>query len=282
MKKFLRDTSFVFLFTLPILFLFDKYAVKLSKNVYTEKLAYISSHGSQIKTLLLGNSVAENSFNLLELGDSVYCLAINGRYMYYDIILLERTIHNFENLTTILYPLHYNFYTYPASDYKEYIYSYYKFMHIATPPYTTIFYTSAILTNHFHHSHKPLPDSLRGTDLFTTTWNGQQNKDIPAQSGFDTCLIYMREMARICMERNVRFIVFTPPFPDLYINSCSPQGIANLSRIIDSVRVYHPVEYINYMNHPDFREKHLYANWNHLNKDGATLFAQQVAQDFGL
>ena len=68
---------------------------------------YMETKSDGIKTLLLGNSLIENSINPQILGDSVFDLAISGRWIYYDVKLLERYIPKMTNLNQVIFGMGY-------------------------------------------------------------------------------------------------------------------------------------------------------------------------------
>ncbi len=70
--------------------------------------------------------------------------------------------------------------------------------------------------------------------------------------------------------------------PDTYINYMSEEGRNNLQLIADAVKDKYPMAYKNYLTDADYRNDSLYLDWNHLNHEGATLFAQRVKEDFDL
>ena len=55
-----------------------------------------------------------------------------------------------------------------------------------------------------------------------------------------------------------------------------------MESIIDSVRLYYPIEYKNYMNDEEFRADSIYFDSSHLNSIGADMFAKRIKLDFNL
>ena len=94
--------------------------------------------------------------------------------------------------------------------------------------------------------------------------------------------LYLTQLAKVCYDKNIRFIAVTCPCAKSYVKNTRKQGIQNLYAMIDSVRAYYPIEYYNYLNDPEFREDSLYYNCSHLNSEGADMFAIRLKHDLGL
>ena len=69
---------------------------------------------------------------------------------------------------------------------------------------------------------------------------------------------------------------------EYFFSSTCEQGIKNLYDLVDSVSVYYPIEYFNYLNDQEFRADSLYYNCSHLNTIGADKFAIRLKEDLGL
>lgn len=292
MKHFLQDFFLSSLFFIVILIIADIF-IPLPKNNYSIKRDYLEAHHNEITTLVIGNSLAEKGFDTHVLGSGAYCFAISGRSLYYDNKLMEQYLSSLNNLKTVILVLHYNLHSFQCLEgdrkkgAKEYIYNYYRYFKISwdTFPYGYLF-RSAVLTDNFHHpfnTKKQLCDEI-GNTLIDNIWDGVSDKTAnpPNQQDVDKCIKSISSMAGMFDKRGIRFIIVTPPFPDLWIEGCTDQGIKNLSYIIDSINNNYPIEYKNYLTDSEFRNDSLYCDWNHLNSFGATLFAQRVKDDFGL
>lgn len=288
MKRFITDIIFTLLFVAFFSFLYGS----LERNAYTEKYSYFIEHQNGIKTLVMGNSLAEMSFNTGELGDSAWCFAISGRALYYDAELLNQHLRNMQNIQSVVLLLHYNLMTDVLLDpdlsirKDYYIYNNYKHLHIPlnTFPYGWIF-RSALLSNQIHYNNTSAINRydehgyLRNDYVYS---GGKEKDNPPFQKNEGNAIAYLTKMSKTCFECGVRFIVVTPPFSDAWLEGCTKEGVENLTHITDSVNYLFPLEYKNYMKDSMFRNDSLYCNWNHLNHRGATLFAQRVKCDFGL
>ena len=228
-------------------------------------------------------------------GDNAWCFAINGRALYYDAELLKRLLPDMQNLRTIVLLLHYNLHTDVLCDselvtHKDYyIYYNYRYLHLPDNTFPDGWlYRSAILSGQMHKENNSSTICNEFGNTFSDFYydsNKQDDNSIynpPHQMNVDNCIKYLTNMAKTCAEHEVRFIVVTPPFPNTWLKGCTDQGISNLTMITDSVNMLFPLEYKNYMQDSMFRNDSLYCNWNHLNRFGATLFAQRVKEDFGL
>lgn len=286
MKRFIRDVLFTMLFIALADYLYGAFV----KNNYSVKYAYITHHSNAIKTLVMGNSLAETGFNTSILGDSAWCFAISGRTLNYDSELLKCLLPTMQNLRTIILPLHYNLHAsvllYPnLEDRKFHIYYNYRYFHVPVNAFPDGWlYRSALLSNQLHRKNNgEVSFDKHGNMLVDKYYDGSvQDYNPPHQMNVDKGVEYLTIMAKTCAEYGIRFIVITPPFPDTWLKGCTEEGIKNLTMIADSVNQLFPLEYKSYLQDSTFRNDSLYSNWNHLNKYGATLFARQVKEDFGL
>jgi hypothetical protein len=94
--------------------------------------------------------------------------------------------------------------------------------------------------------------------------------------------LYLTQLAKICYDNNIRFVAVTCPCADVFVNNTRNQGIRNLYDLVDSVAVYYPIEYYNYLDDEEFRADSIYYNCSHLNSLGADKFALRLKKDLGL
>lgn len=306
MERFLKSILFGSVSFLVLALAVEFYQAKVV-NVYTYKSKYMENNSHDIKTLLLGNSLMENSINPHLLGDSVFDLAISGRWIYYDYKLLERYISEMGNLRHVVFGMGYAFpfqgsYHFPEADKSwsnRYKYYYEKHMNIRydRPPY---YYWFGILNGHVNIT--SLRDGYEFLDIDPNGYIGYQ--PIIGQAGMEWKILhnidpnvihnphadeqigeykgYLKEMARLCKQHKVRFIVFTPPCHDSYIENVRQEGIDILHGMIDEIRVEYPIDYVDYLQDEDFRADSLFFDCSHLNSIGADMFALRVKKDFGL
>lgn len=309
MKRFLALVligCFVFISIAIVIELYQAKAV----NSYSYKYNYMEEKSDGIKTLLLGNSLMENSINPHFLGDSVFDLAISARWIYFDVKLLEKYISKMTNINQVVFGMGYaipfhSSYHFPGQD-KDYAdnqkYKYEKYMNIRydRPPY---YYWFGFLNGRIRmKTLKTLHDDCTFLQKDTLGYIGydcligQQDGNWRSIQNIDPSIIfnphaceqikeytgYLKEMARLCQQYDVRFIVITPPCHDSYIANVRQEGLDILHGMIDEIRAEYPIEYIDYLQDEGFRADSIYFNCSHLNSIGADMFALRVKKDFGL
>lgn len=263
-----------------------------SDNTFSFKYSYMETRSSEIKTLLLGHSLFEESFNSNVFGDSTFNLAICGRVSFYDVKLLENYIDRMLNLKVVLFPIHYaldNPCEYYDSNGKEsYVYLYYKYMKIQTPNEMQLYYRPK-LTFQWEKKNSGV---MLGVDTIDASGyamlSDKKTKIYPpserqyTQAHSDELCNNLRRIAQLCQEHQVRFIAVTPPATNIYLTYITPDGINRINDIIKSIQEVYPIEYYNYLSDSAFRCDSLYFDATHLSHQGATLFAQRVKEDFNL
>lgn len=215
-------------------------------------------------------------------------MAEPSRILYYDKEILVRNIHFMPNLKVVIYPMLYQidngaFFT--QDGFREYSVKEYKRTMGIKAPYEFRWVSDKptlgeILSIHHFASNREC-DSLG----YITMGDGfSDTKDyIDIVVNEDSIVAMLSTMAKTCDERGIRFIVVMEPCTNTF-NSQSVDSIrlAMIDRIIDSVREKYPMEYHDYLNHPDFRSIEMFHSQTHLNHKGATIFAQRIKEDCGL
>ncbi len=267
-------------------------------NKYSYKYNYVKGNPA-IKTLLIGHSHFENSINPYMMGDSVFDFAISGRrWIYWDMKLAEQLFPTMPNLKTVIFPLgyrmpyespHYIEHSVFGMDYNLYMYS--RYMHC---PYDVfpdnIKYQSALLSNRMGVKYW---QSIEVDSLGYEKVEGMRDlwdEDFPinfyegeiAAKCYQEFIEYFIQLAKVCYDNDIRFVVITCPCADLYLAKIREQGIKQLYDLIDSVAAHYPIEYYNYMDDAEFRADSLYFNCSHLNSSGADKFAIRVKNDLKL
>lgn len=268
-------------------------------NAYTYKYNYVKDNPG-IKTLLIGHSHFENSINPYLMGDSIFNFAISGRrWIYWDVKLAERLIPTMPNLETVIFPLGYemlyespHYGTYEEIEELEYAYDYSKYMHVYYDRLPkSIYFRSALLCNRMGPKYfKPEDvDSLGYARLNGTMRAEEEDEDETIvrlterdRLCYEEFRNYFTEMARICYDNHVRFVVVTCPCADRYMSCTCEEGLQNMYDLIDSVQKQYPVEYFDYLTDSEFRADSLYFNMTHLNVKGADALAKRVKEDIGL
>ena len=306
MRKFLTLASISCMVFLSVALFIEFYQAKVV-NTYSYKREYMDKNSDAIKTLLLGNSLMENSINPHLMGDSVFDLAISGRWIYYDVKLLERYITKMSNLQQVIFGMGYSIpfhssHHFPEED-KDWTdnekYKYEKYMSIRydRPPY---YYWFGFLNGRIKL--KTLRDDIGLLQQDTlgycgyyhligrlnTNWKDPYNIDPNiiynphAKEQIVEYTGYLKDMAKLCQQYNIRFIVITPPCHDLYNVNVRQEGLDVLHGMINEIRAEYPVEYVDYLQDEGFRADSLYHDCAHLNNIGADMFALRVKKDFGL
>lgn len=294
MKRFCRDIAITLAFGI-IVALGLEVQTRLSylDNTYSFKYRYMETNASKIKTLLLGHSLFEESFNSNVIGDSTFNLAICGRVSFYDVKLLEKYLDSMVNLKVVLFPIHYALdnpcdYFGDRRGKETYVYHYYKYMKIETPGSMHLYYLPK-LTYQWEKKRSgmmPGADSIddSGYCKLQDYWEGiyPPSKRRYTQAYSDAFCNNLQTIAHMCFDRQIRFIAVTPPATEVYLSYTTPDGIRLLYDIVESVRKTYPIEYHNYLTDLSFRSDSLYHDCIHLNHNGATKFALRVKEDFAL
>lgn len=306
MKRFIKDIVLVvcLLFTLLLIceiFIFP-YA---SKNIYNYKFNYAKTNANKIAILLMGNSYFENSINPYYLGDSVFDMAVEARWIYYDKELLNYFVPKMNKLKTVIFPMGYKipfFYSHHFynSDIeiinKSMDYVHEKFMHVwydRTPEkyFRYLYILNGVTSGNRLFSNNVYCDSLGYTCLTghcNDNWKNEQNINVNvinnkyAREQVAEYTNYLKDMAKICQMYNVRFIVVTPPCHDSFNENVRQTGLDILYGIIEEVSAEYPIEYMDYLLDKEFRADSIYHDCSHLNSIGANLFALRIKKDFGL
>lgn len=268
------------------------------QNNYSYKYSYVKNN-SAIKTLLIGHSQFENGINPYLMGDSIFDFAISGRrWIYWDVKLAEQLFHTMPNCKTVIFPLAYempyeSWHYRPISEYDiDYAYNYAKHMHVYYDRFPEKFvYASALLNNKMNFEKmvdiavNPLGYDSITVGVFhenlmkpdTNVYRGETSKLC-----YREYCAYLKQLAKICYDNDIRFIVVTTPCANCYVQNTREEGIRNLYALIDSVRQYYPIEYYNYIADDDFRSDSLFFDGYHLNSYGADKFAIRLKRDIKL
>lgn len=294
MRKFLCD---LFLTTTvsSLLFVVLEIAICKTPTELSYKHWYMTEKAEKIEILILGNSLASNSFNPHVFGNNVFNAATSGRRQYYDVKILKKYALQMTNLETVMLPLHICMYVEPESPFSNYPYA--RYMGITSD--NNLLYFSALYTGRMiYKSLIPihilpyveeegiLIDSIGYWPTFHV-WDGH-SINIPiktyeeAMQSKDMFYDQLKEMAEECDSLGVRLICFIPPALDVFTNRIDPRIHDTVSAIMDRLCRMHNVEYKSYFYDSTFQITRIYADEIHLNNSGATLFAQRVKEDFNL
>lgn len=306
MKKFLSVASITIGMFGIIMFISELWIIPHIPNTYNQKYNYVLEHQDEISILLMGNSYFENSLNPTSLNDSAFDFAISGRWIYWDKELLKHFVPQMQNLHTVIFPMGYRWAFEPSPHIKQsgksaseflytQIYPYEKYMHIWYDRVPDKYLQWLAILN------RTSEYSIFSAKRHAKDWNGHfpfigQSPCWKTEQQVEPGIVnnphitesiaeytkYMQDMAKLCHEHNVRFIVVTPPCHDSFVENTRPEGIATLHQIIEDVRKEYPIEYKDYLQDSAYRADSLYFNCSHLNSIGATKFGAQIKADFNL
>lgn len=290
MKHFLQDILWTLLFGCVVILPGEIISVG-KQDPLAYQHSYMDANPSRIKTLVLGHSQTANAFNTHELGDSAFCAATPSRVIYFDLLLLRKYIDRLPNLKAVIYPMHYSFENaclfYSNQGMQEVItYRHAKYMRLHTDRYPTIWFLSksAFLSGQLRVGNLTIDDNT--DSLGYAPWKGGatgwRSEDDVKQIRQEEFTRDLTEMARLCHEQGVRLIVITCPFSNAALEHVTEEGVKNMYDVVERVNKRYPIEYRSYLAAPNLRDDSLYHDWSHLDRHGATLFANQVKKDFGL
>ncbi|MBP3762837.1 MAG: hypothetical protein J6I49_03035 [Bacteroidales bacterium] len=283
LSTFLRDTLFTLLLTAIVAtgvasVPYDKARL----NNYAYKHHYMETHAEEIKVLLLGNSYFEYSVNPHLLGDSVFDLATAARYPHYDVELLRRYAPSMSNLRVCLFPLA-ALQGYPERFRLPCARDHYLYMGIDPPEEWGDMGNLNAYSRQFSFRNlrsRMECDSIGYQSEGTATTGKRVTIDTDSNY-FAICTAYLTELARICHERHVRFVLVTPPHCNHLVDRSNGGKLTDgLEAVVAAVQSRYPAEYLNYID--QMQADSLYYDAMHLNHTGASEFARRLKDDLGL
>lgn len=290
MRLFLKDILITLTIGIVLTIPFEVFYSHKS-NMMTYQYSYMENHPDRIKTLILGHSQSAFGINPHAMGDSTFNLAVLGRVIHFDVLLLKKYIGSMHNLKAVIYPMHYTFsggcgFYEKTISRNTTIFAHARFMKLPNDQYPiqSVLSFSTMLSDHFswkkYADTPPYIDTLGYTKIQgCSDWMAS---NVMMQVGQESFTQDLAEMAALCHKHGVRLVVVTFPMKERALNLTTPAGIQNLYNVIAEVQKHYPVEYRNYMGDDLLSPDSLYYDCTHFNHTGATLFAQRVKQDFGL
>lgn len=307
MKKFVRDFVYIL-----ILILIGIYVIEILlnnvQNEYSYKHKYLQEHKDDISILILGHSHTAWGINPHFL-DSAFNAAIAARPLYYDTKLAEKWIPNMSNLKVLIISHGYDFpwgffnlHNWEEEEWKKNtIYMHYKYMGIpfVETPNDYLLHTALFSSHLAKESFRNEELGIGTYDSLGFIWRGkaihecddwQENDKIHINNiGADSLykyvqeyIMYLRDIAKICENNNVRLIAVTTPCHKSYLEQTNKIGMQTLYDVIDSVKINYPIEYYNYLSDEEFRADSFYYDCSHLNYIGAKHFTKRLKKDLGL
>lgn len=298
MKNFLWHILWGGCLFLVLFFFIESVIIPNIPNEYSYKYDYINARSDEISILLIGNSYFENSVNPNIIGDSCFDLASSGRWIGYDHQLIERFVPKMQNLHTVIYPLGYKipFIGYYPESWSSVDFYHEKYMHVYYDHFPYNFYRWFAIKYSDRIGFKPWGRTFAPTWKGDLLCEGHTNENWKNEQNISPEIINLHEVnqnianykehltdiARICNQNNVRFIVVTPPCHDSFNDNVRREGIDTIFSIVEDVRKLNPLEYKSYLFDDEFRADSLYYNCSHLNRIGANKFALRLKEDFDL
>ena len=297
MKRFLTDILLTLLLGVLIVLPVEVWLAK-EPSALARQYDYLENNPSDIKTLILGHSQTAAGLDARELGDSAINLSYSGRIIYFDRLILEKYINRMDNLRTVVYPMHYSFsgamrFFAGGGGKASFLYDYRHQMHLFPWRYAaegllsySQFLSGLVGINQLDFGEKQ-SSSVEKEETYGfapltghADWRNEYDLIQTRQDDFEEDLM---AMAKLCAERDVRFVVIVCPFTDEALAKVTEAGRQNMQDVIDRTRTQYPVEYHNYLADEQFRhDTALFYDWSHLNSEGAKVFTQRVKEDLGL
>lgn len=314
MKKFLKT---VCLFSLPLLLLgigFE-YSLRQIPNPFRFKRYLLEEKGGQIKTMIIGSSVADYGIAPSCLPDSTYNLAISGQWFRYNEAQLEKYIDNLPHLKNVIWGIAYQalwedeyesgvFYQDAKRDENIAYYSIY--MDISFD--RNLIYRSELLSagkacfekwsKHYLRHEKTMRCDSSGLDHTDDLSEKEENKEkwlnaIPKAIRTHTALdnekaerIYlqnikrMHSVAKLCHDRGVKLYLVIPPTYKMYYDNVDEGQLQRMRLAIQEVAdKWDNVSWHDYFKDNRFVEDDFY-DGNHLTSDvGAVKFGNILRKD---
>lgn len=308
MKQFILKATLLLLCFFCICIGLELYLLTIS-NEYSYKKNYVEQQGEKIKTLVLGHSHAGDGIMPHYLGDSVFNMATQGRNTYYDAIISKRYVPKLKNLECVIWPLGYNFqyssYKYPLPRKSKepdlsasYRCMFAKYMDISYEDEFRYRYWSELINSRLdygkrlfirdfeatHHCDSTGFEPITVAEKSPTWREDKLPKEMEynhpnATKAFAHTLSYMKQIAQVCKEADVRLIVITFPCYRSFVELTTPRGMKEMQACVDSMkRVYPAMEYYNYMSDPRFEEDD-FCNSSHLTDVGARKFSSILREE---
>ena len=285
MKLFLKRVGLFIICLLIAGYVVEK-VLEQVPSVYYDKYDYIVSHLDDIKILALGHSHIADGVNMIALNDSGYNAAIPGRHIYYDMCIVEEFAPQMNNLKIVILPLGYNFQYSKFHDVRQKTAMRKSFGYIWPEdnkfiPALDIIGGGETLWRLFKNQNEMQSlDSLGHQHLKKTDrpalWNRSEPR-VPSNlkcdlKNRDTYIQYYKRIAKTCLKSKLRLIIITMPAWHEYYEKTTPDGIADLYNIVDSIRKVNPdVDYYNMIDDRRFVTDDFF-DASHLNEDGALKF----------
>lgn len=307
MKQFLFQCS-LFVALLAFLGVGLEYMLRSVPNSYAYKRSLIEASPQKVKYLFIGNSVIAHGINPACFADSTLNIAFPGQHVHYNKVLLEKYIDRLSHIKSIYWGISYeSLWEYedggPHTPAKDDLLAYYH-IYLGLPSASLWRHRSELLATgdlafkkwwKYYIAGKPtmqcdslgLDHSMDGKKkkLITRTKVRQLVTKHTLFRKKDASLFYqnnveaLRETARLCARKGIRFYLVIPPVGKLYAQEINQEQWMSIQRTLDDLKQNEQVEVCNYFYDPRFEENDFY-DANHLNSSqGACKLARILRKE---
>ncbi len=310
MKQFLSKAC---IFTIPLLlfFLGIEYSLRIIPNVYTFKRSLLEADYAGIKTLIIGNSVANHGIDPSYMADSTLNFAFGGQSPRFNCALANRYIDRLPHLENIIVGISYQSFwwdEYGNGDGKVHddLLVYYRLYLDMSFDNDWRHYSEFLSTGdlafkkwikHYISGKSTMQCDSLGFDHEKEGKNEKKDDNWKRKVGNSakkhTMCHYKRaatiynqnierfdELAQKCAERNVELYLVVPPVTEAYSSNADTTQLnrmyAALHTIADKRQHVH---LLDYFKHPDFTNNDFH-DGNHLKAStGARKFSKLLQHD---
>ena len=300
MRRFEKITL---LFVLPLLVLVaaGETLIRLTPNTYTYKYAWMEEHGSEVATLVLGNSHNLAAICPTDLGDSVFNLALGAQWPEYDLMLLEQFAPRCPHLRTVITNLDViNYFSRDYEDtYRYYFATYYTlFMGSKKHRFPSLYH---LMMSHPRYGStlalKCALYRLRGKSMIecdSLGWStdsvrpahglamGDQQREVVTQNDVVKNRERMKRMIDYCAAHGLRLVVITTPTWHTYRDAIEPELKTQFAAEVKLLQQYGLKEYRDYSDDPRFQADDFYDSHHLWIVNGSHKFTKILKEDLGL
>lgn len=265
-------------------------AVRQVPNDHSLKRSLLDKHGAEIETVVLGNSHALYGVNPEFLKHPAANVANVSQTLEFDSYILATYAPKLTSLKTVMIPMSYFsirmklsehveswrvknyrlYWGYPApfpirnnfelmNGFGRHVKSVFRF-YVRKVPNTTC--SDAGFGLRYHHTLRPVDWPNTGKAAARRHTMALKRDIVEENSRF------LREIVKICRDRGVRVILFTPPAWKTYVENLSEEQMEEVRNLCLSLSRAEGVEYVDLLKDPLFAESDFF-DADHMNEKGA-------------
>lgn len=297
MNAFLKDILYFIGFFCILMVILDIF-IDYHPNEFSTKYNNWGKNRNITTTLLIGNSHIQANVNADMIGDSAFNMAIGGSNIQQALSIACTYIPQMENLKTIIINFDYNnvydtngnLYTKETckrergkSNWGDYLnYIHYRYLHAGT---VLTRFDHAISCNQIHYS-TLLNNNLTDINLdkLDETFHDNPYYSIPAinMDQYNKYVSSLAMIAKIASDNHLNLIIITSPAHNRFRSQTTKKNLELMQFTMDSLSRIYPLRYKNYLFDTIFSQKDMYADIHHLTREGASIFAHIIKNDFDL